>query len=150
MANTEVRVAASGCYEILMDNDSDGSNQFIIDHEGGAGAGTPLLKIAENGKVTLYGPVSGAKPIRLDNTAGGDVAVFQSNSTAVASILDNGIADFSTGGVKMRVVTSNPNGSLSGFPGQIVFWDDTAGTGSWYLCLCTGSPNTWKKSLPGS
>ena len=138
---------ASGSIFARIDNDNDSAGQtFTVEHDGG-GAGNECFVVNEDGSLNLYGRINNAGTQGVNCTnASLDIIAFQSNSVVKAQINHNGTGIFTTGGVRLPVETSDPNGSKTGEQGDVVLGNYG---GVWYLQVCTASPSTWiARSIP--
>lgn len=126
MANNNVLASATGDYTIGIDSDNDSTAQrFRVEKHNGA---TPVLlfEVNESGHVGLMGELRtfSDSPVKVsvhaDNTTGPLLQVKKGATTpeVMAQIESNGKGNFSTGGVRTKVLTSS-SAPLTGDEGDI-------------------------------
>lgn len=112
-------------------------------------SGNNCLMVGESlGPITVYATVRRTGfPIRFKNTSGGgDIASFQSAASAKAVITFGG-KFVSFGGMRLPVIGgSDPNtGARAGVTGDLVIWDNGAGTYEIWACN-NGGASTWNRA----
>lgn len=126
-----------------IDNDNNSASElFTIENDGG-GLTRRQFIVNESGQVRVFGPIESTGTMQMNcQFALGDPVAFLSAGTEVARIDDNGLGDFSTGGINLPVVTSTPNGSRTGTQGDLITWNDS---GTYRLMVSAGG-TTWTRA----
>ncbi len=127
---------------ILLQYGNGGAAPRYVKFEYGA-ALVVKFQVDDVGDVTITGNVLKAGTISLNNSSGaGDLLHIDNTGVVKVNIGNNGHGDFSVGGLQTVVVAADPNGARTGAPGDMVLWDNGAGTYKW--CVNVTAPNTWK------
>jgi hypothetical protein len=155
MADTNVRVTATGSYLVTIDNDNDSSAQALV-----VEAGNPPVArwtLHENGKWQMTDAIARGATLVLNNL---DTSSFGATDAIVRFFGDvaqkvridkSGLGNFSLSGPASPSLTTNPNGSQSGSRGEVrTYFDGT----DYYLCVNTtsgtGTSTAWVRFLLAS
>lgn len=145
MPDANTNIPADSSYNVTFDDDdNDASAKFTIGHDGSA----TLWEVSKVGDVACFGPIvhtNNSHNIVGDPNYGSPTWLisFRSNGTEMAALRGDHVLNVARG-VRIQVVTSDPNGSLSGYAGQLVAYN---ASGTWKLCSCVADASTtWKKS----
>jgi hypothetical protein len=87
------------------------NREFVVMHDGLPGAGgTGMFKVEEDGTVTVTGAITRSGTVVLEDYTGCSTAVvFKTAGTTKASFNLSGRADFSQGGIRLPILTTDPN-----------------------------------------
>ena len=126
-------------------NSSYANREFVVMHDGLPGAGgTGMFKVEEDGTVTVTGAITRSGTVVLEDYTGCSTAVFfKTAGTTKASFNLSGRADFSQGGIRLPILTTDPNTVVSGTEGDLAIFTDGS---DFYLVLCEAG-TTWSKLI---
>lgn len=81
------------------------TRRFLVSHHGGGG-GNELFEVYEDGSIKLHGRIFRDAPVQFNNSQTGDILDILSNGATVVTIHDSGVGNFSTGSVRLRILSS--------------------------------------------
>jgi hypothetical protein len=126
------------------DTSNTGAKFWILEYGAGP-AGVFSFKVGDDGVCTFSGGIMARDDTWVFNSISsyGNIVEFAFGGTVTAKIDRGGKGIFEDGGFATKVVSTIPQGNISGSQGQILVYS-SGGTYRLYVCVEGGPPKTWK------